>query len=82
MPRLQVYLPDDLHAEVKAHGLPASQLLQAAIRTELRRRRALDALDEHLEVRRAEIGEPTAADRRWAQELVDRIDRRTGSRAG
>lgn len=82
MPRLQVYLPDDLHAEVKAHDLPASKLLQAAIRAELRRRRALDELDAYLAEMEAEVGEPTAADRRWAAELVDRIGRQAETRAG
>ena len=38
MPRLQVYLPDDLYAQLKEHGLPASELLQEAVRAELRRR--------------------------------------------
>ena len=37
MARMQVYLPDDLYKQVKARGLPASELLQKAVRAELRR---------------------------------------------
>ena len=37
MPRLQVYLPDDLYDQLKARGLPASELLQTAVRAELER---------------------------------------------
>ena len=32
---MQVYLPDDLYELVKARGLPASELLQKAVRAEL-----------------------------------------------
>ena len=39
MPRLQVYLPDDLYDQLKARGLPASELLQTAVRAELERQR-------------------------------------------
>jgi hypothetical protein len=34
MPRMQVYLPADLYELVKKRGLPASELLQEAVRTE------------------------------------------------
>jgi post-segregation antitoxin (ccd killing protein) len=43
MPRMQVYLPDDLYGVVKRRRLPASELLQKAVRAELRR---LDLLAE------------------------------------
>jgi len=33
---MQVYLPDDLYRAVKDLGLPASELLQAAVRAEFR----------------------------------------------
>lgn len=70
MPRLQVYLPDDLYAEVKSRGLPASELLQNAVRAELRRIELLAATDEYLAELVAEVGEPTEADRAWAREFV------------
>ncbi len=37
MPRMQVYLPDELYREVKERGLAASELLQRAIAVEVRR---------------------------------------------
>ena len=40
MPRLQGYLPDDLHDELKKRGPPASELLQIALRAELERQDA------------------------------------------
>ena len=43
MARLQVYLPDELYKQLKARGLPASELLQKAVGAELRR---LDLLAE------------------------------------
>ena len=79
MPRLQVYLPDDLYAEVKSRGLPASELLQGAVRAELRRRKLLEATDQYLAELVAEVGEPTEADRTWAREFVAGLT--TGSAA-
>ena len=37
MPRMQVYLPDELYRLVKARRLPASELLQKAVRAEVHR---------------------------------------------
>lgn len=76
MPRMQVYLPDDLYQAVKELGLPASELLQEALRGEMRRRRLLDATDEYLAELIAEVGEPSAEDKAWAKALVDRIAQR------
>ena len=76
MPRLQVDLPDDLYRAVKELGLPASELLQDALRGEMRRRRLLDATDEYLAELIAEVGEPSAEDKAWAKALVDRIAQR------
>jgi len=82
MPRLQVYLPDDLYAEVKSQHLPASQLLQDAVRAELRRRALIHAADAYLADLVAEVGEPTAADRAWAEMLVSGIVDGPAARAG
>ncbi len=76
MPRLQVDLPEDLYRAVKELGLPASELLQEALRGEMRRRRLLDATDEYLAELIAEVGEPSAEDKAWAKALVDRIAQR------
>lgn len=73
---MQVYLPDDLYTEVKAHGLPASELFQEAVRVELRRRRLLEAGEEYLTELLAEVGTPDPAHTAWAQDLAARLARR------
>jgi post-segregation antitoxin (ccd killing protein) len=82
MPRLQVYLPDDLYNQLKAKGLPASELLQTAVRAELERQRALEATDEYVEELVAEVGEPTAEEVARADAIVRKIRDRTLTRAG
>jgi post-segregation antitoxin (ccd killing protein) len=73
MPRLQVYLPDDLYADLKRRDLPASELLQVAVRAELERREALDATDQYLAELATEVGEPTARQRATAQAIARRV---------
>jgi post-segregation antitoxin (ccd killing protein) len=80
MARIQVYLPDNLHAEVKARGLPASELLQNAVRAELRRLELLDETDRYLEELVAEVGEPSSKHRKDAEALVGRLKTRASSR--
>jgi len=70
---MQVYLPEDLYRAVKELGLPASELLQEAVRVEVRRRRILDATDEYLAELYAEVGEPTEEERAWADALARRL---------
>ncbi|CAN5436891.1 hypothetical protein BH23ACT7_BH23ACT7_03800 [soil metagenome] len=82
MPRLQVYLPDDLYHEVKSRGLPASELLQEAVRAELQRRRALDATDDYLTALAQEVGEPTPRQLSRADSIVRRIRNRQVNQAG
>ena len=60
MPRVQVYLPNDLYDELERRDLPASELLQVAVRAEVQRRQALDATHGYLAELAAEVGEPTA----------------------
>ena len=77
MPRVQVYLPDRLYAELKSRDLPASELLQVAVQAEIERRDALDATDEYLAELSAEVGEPSTRDRARARAIVRRVqDRR------
>ncbi len=73
---MQVYLPDDLYRAVKEMGLPASELLQAAVRVEVRRQRILEATDQYLAELAAEVGEPTPEEAAAAEALVRRIVRR------
>jgi post-segregation antitoxin (ccd killing protein) len=81
MPRLQVYLPDDLYKELKQRDLPASELLQVAVRAELERRKALDATHEYLAELAAEIGDPTARQKAQAEAVVRRVRDRHLERA-
>jgi post-segregation antitoxin (ccd killing protein) len=60
---MQVYLPDDLYELVKARSLPASELLQKAVRAELRRLDLLAQTDRYVAELVAEVG-PPAADQR------------------
>lgn len=79
---MQVYLPDDLHRAVKGLGLPASELLQRAIRAELRRRELDRNTDEYLAELIAEVGEPTAEDVVRAESKIERILSRRSEMAG
>ena len=83
MPRIQVYLPDDLHREVKRLGVSPSELLQDAVRSELQRRQQLARLDEYLGALEEEVGKPTRAEKARADAVVRRMTRaRTARRAG
>ena len=82
MPRVQVYLPDDLYDELKRRDLPASELLQVAVRAELERRDALDATDEYLAALTDEVGEPSTRQRSQAESIARRIRDRQLDRAG
>jgi post-segregation antitoxin (ccd killing protein) len=73
MPRLQVYLPDALYDELKSRDLPASELLQVAVRAEIERQDALDATDRYLEELAAEVGEPSPRDRARAKRIAQRV---------
>ena len=61
---MQVYLPEELYAAVKEYNMPASKLLQDAVRTDLRRRELID-----------EVGEPSAEELA-AAEALSRVIRR------
>lgn len=79
---MQLYLPDDLYAMVKARGLPASELLQRAVRAEARRLDLLAETDRYVARLVAEVGRPTADDRARAAAVVRRLERRPTRRAG
>lgn len=71
---MQLYLPDDLFSAVKSLGLPASELLQGAVRAELRRREQAAAVDAYVKELAAEVGDPTpeeqAAAHAWVAGLL------------
>ncbi len=81
MPRLQVYLPDDLYEQVKARGLPPSELLQEAVRAEVRRQDLLAATDAYIADLVAEVGEPTQEQTARAEAIARRIRARHGAGA-
>ena len=72
---MQVYLPDDLHAAVKEHGFPASEMLQKAVREEIRRLELIKAGEEYLAELRAEVGPSTPESKAWAEEIVGQVAR-------
>ncbi|HSU83170.1 MAG TPA: hypothetical protein VLR69_12175 [Thermoanaerobaculia bacterium] len=79
---MQVYLPDDLYKLVKARGLPASELLQKAVRAELRRLELLAETDRYVADLVAEVGPPAPAQRTRAAAVARRIARQPARRAG
>jgi post-segregation antitoxin (ccd killing protein) len=82
MPRMQLYLPDELYEQVKARGLPASELLQKAVRAELRRLDLLEENARYLAELEAEVGQPTPAERTRVKAVVERIAKRARRKAG
>lgn len=82
MSRLQVYLPDELHRQLKEHGLAASELLQRAVRDEVRRRELEAATDTYLAELIDEVGEPSAADIEYAKRFVSDLQSVADRQAG
>ena len=79
---MQVYLPDDLYNLVKSRGLPASELLQKAVRAELRRQELLAETDRYVADLVAEVGPPSTAQRTRASALARRLARRPTRQVG
>lgn len=75
MPRMQVYLPDDLYQAIKSRELPASELLQRAVRAELRRQELLEEADRYIAELIAAVGPPSAKAIAGAEELSRDIRR-------
>ena len=73
MPRMQVYLPDELYQVVKERELPASQLLQDAVRAEVRRQELLEETDRYLAELIEAVGEPSPRALARAEALARRI---------
>lgn len=81
MPRMQVYLPGDLYDEIKTRGLPASELLQEAVRAELHRQRLLESTDAYLDELIAEVGEPPGTEVARAEAVARRIREQRSAQA-
>ena len=78
---MQVYLPGDLYEQVKTRHLPASELLQEAVRAEVRRQDLLSETDAYLAGLLAEVGEPSRQERARAEAIARRIAARHAPRA-
>lgn len=79
---MQIYLPEDLYDLVKARGLPASELLQRAVRAEVRRLDLLSETDKYVTKLIAEVGSPSTGDRDRARSMARRLERHSSRRAG
>jgi hypothetical protein len=79
---MQVYLPADLYEAVKERHLPASELLQKAVRTEVRRRELEAASRRYTADLAAEVGQPSQRQRARATSVARRIAGRLQRRAG
>ena len=79
---MQVYLPDDLYALVKTRGLPASELLQKAVRAELRRQELLTETGRYVAELETEVGQPSTAERTRSAAVARRIAQRPTRQAG
>jgi post-segregation antitoxin (ccd killing protein) len=81
MPRMQVYLPDELYKAVKERQLPASELLQEAVEAELRRQRLNEEAERYVAELVAEVGEPSVRERARAAAIARRSRERAAARA-
>ena len=79
---MQVYLPTDLYEIVKERQLPASELLQEAVRTEVRRRKLESASRRYTAELAAQVGRPTPRERARAVAVAQQIAGRTDRKAG
>jgi len=73
MPRVNIWLPEDLHREAKELRLPLSELAQRAIAAELDRYRKAAALDAYLAELDDELGPATADQVAEAKAWVDKL---------
>jgi hypothetical protein len=71
---MQVYLPDPIYRDVKENDLPASELLQAAVIAEMRRRALEASADNYLRELLADVGEPTERELESADQIVRQFD--------
>ncbi len=79
---MQVYLPDDLYDLVKTRRLPASELLQKAVRAEVRRLDLLAETDKYVAALIREVGPPSGKDRERAAAVARRLERRPARKTG
>jgi len=78
---MRVDLPDDLYKQVKTRHLPGSQLLQEAVRAEVRRQDLPGETESYLAELLAEVGEPSQEERTRAETMARRLVSRRTPRA-
>jgi hypothetical protein len=75
MPRVQVYLSDEMLAELRSQGFSPSKLLQDALEREVRQVQLAKSLDRYLKRLDHEFGPPTVAEKAdaeaWAEQVAD-----------
>ncbi len=82
MPRIQLYLPDDLYQEVKSRRLPASEILQVAVRAVVEREKSREGLEEYIHELEEEIGSPSDEQNARADAIVRNIQLHQLQQAG
>ena len=78
---MQVYLPDELYRAIKERELPASELLQDAVRAEVRRQELLEETHRYVAELIEDVGEPSAKALAHAEALSRRIRRQAPASA-
>ena len=73
MSRIQAYLPDPLHVELRRRKLSASKLLQDAVEREIRRAALAREVDRYLADMAAQHGAISRRERAAAEAWVDAI---------
>ncbi|MCL2396043.1 MAG: type II toxin-antitoxin system CcdA family antitoxin [Acidimicrobiaceae bacterium] len=73
MARVNITMPDELHAQAKQAGLNISQLAQRAVAAELARLAKVAELDAYLAELDAELGPVSDRDRAEAKAWADRV---------
>ena len=79
---MQIYLPEAMYKQVKARGLPVSELLQKAVEAELRRQDLLAETDRYLNDLVTAVGAPSPGQRARAGAVVRRMVQRTVRKVG
>ena len=82
MPRIQLYLPDDLYREVKSRRLPASEILQVAVRAVVEREKSREGLEQYIRELEEEIGSPSDEQNARADAIVRNIQLHQLQQAG
>jgi post-segregation antitoxin (ccd killing protein) len=73
MPKINVYLPDDLATEVKARNIPVSRIAQQALREEVERMRTIEQNTPESKELLAQIRKTLAGELEWQASFRERV---------